>query len=39
MPSVLEFFGHMFFFAGFLAGPNHHFNLYKAMIEGESAVW
>ena len=34
MPSALEYFGHMFFFAGFLAGPNHHYNQYKAMIEG-----
>jgi hypothetical protein len=24
----------MFFFAGFLAGPNHHFNQYQALIHG-----
>ena len=34
VPSPLEFFGHCFFFAGFLAGPTHHFNQYKAVIEG-----
>lgn len=35
VPSLLEFYGHVFFFASFLAGPNHHFNQYMDMIRGK----
>ncbi len=35
-PTFLEYFGHVFFFPGFLAGPVHFFTDYKAYIEGKS---
>lgn len=34
VPSLLEYFGHVFVFTGFLAGPNHQFRDYKAFIDG-----
>lgn len=33
-PSLLEMFGHTFFFPSLLAGPNHHFHVYRDTIEG-----
>lgn len=33
-PTLLEVFGHTFFFCNVLAGPNHQFGLYKDFIEG-----
>lgn len=34
IPTILEFFGHVFIFTGFLAGPNHQFHDYIVFIEG-----
>jgi hypothetical protein len=38
LPSVLEYAGHVFFFGGFLAGPNHYFNQYMDLIHGTAVV-
>ena len=35
-PSVLEYFGHVFFFPAFLAGPLHFYSQYKDFIEGKT---
>lgn len=34
MPSLLEYFGHTFFFPSVMVGPNHHFAVYRDLIEG-----
>lgn len=33
-PTLLEIFGHTFFFPSVMVGPNHHFSVYKDLIEG-----
>lgn len=35
-PTLLEYFGHVFFFPAFLAGPMHFFTDYKAFMEGHT---
>ena len=34
MPSLLEYFGHSFFFPSVMVGPNHHYSIYRDLIEG-----
>jgi len=37
-PTPLEYFGHVFFFPAFLAGPMHFFTDYRAFIEGKTST-